>query len=254
MILKKIYRSFIVIFLFGFFGCGALILNFIIFPYISLFEKKENKRKVYCNIVHKSWKFFCDMIEKFGIIKINFENIEELKKLKSKIIVANHPSFIDIVILVGYLPNTICVAKKELRKNFFMGNIVKSLFLINDEDKDNLIKETTKLLNENFNIIVFPTGTRTETNKESKLYKGAATIALHTQTEIIPVFINCDSKFLAKNQCFCDAGENTVNYYFHINPTIKTIDYIKENLTNIQIRNRINSAIKENITKLTLPQ
>ena len=247
MILRKIFRSLVVVFLFGFFGCGAMILNFAIFPFIATFIKQEKRRHTYCKVVHKTWKFFCDLMQKSNCIKINFDSAEEIKNLKSKIIVANHPSFIDIVILIGYLPNTICVAKKELRKNFFMGNIVKSLFLINDENKEILIQETTKILDEGFNIIVFPTGTRTDTNTELKLHKGASLMALHTKTDIIPINIHCDKKFLAKNQCFCDANSQTINYNITVNNTITPTDYMQKNLTDIQIRNRINNAIKEGI-------
>ena len=154
----KLFRSFIVLFLFAFFGCGALIINYIVFPYISLFVKEEEKRKAYCNVIHTTWKFFCTMMQKAGTIKVELTNPEKIKNLKGKIIVANHPSYIDIVLLIGSVPNTICVAKKELKKNIFMGNIVKSLYLINDEESEKMLKNTDEIHKEGYNIVIFSVG------------------------------------------------------------------------------------------------
>ena len=244
----KLFRSFIVLFLFAFFGCGALIINYIVFPYISLFVKEEEKRKAYCNVIHTTWKFFCTMMQKAGTIKVELTNPEKIKNLKGKIIVANHPSYIDIVLLIGSVPNTICVAKKELKKNIFMGNIVKSLYLINDEESEKMLKNTVEILKEGYNIVIFPSGTRTQKNEPLKLHKGAALMALHTHCDIVPVHISCDYKFLAKHQKVYDAGEKPVTYTITINDEIKIEDFSKENLTQIQQRNRINETIKQKIS------
>lgn len=250
MYFLALWRSFIVLFLFAFFGVGALIISFLIFPYGSVFVKKERRKYFYSNVIHKTWKFFTAMMVKTGIIKVVIENAEKIENVRGKIIVANHPSFIDIVLLIGLLPDTVCIAKKELKKNFFMGNIVKSLYLINDEDNEKLLKESFEVLQKGFNIIIFPTGTRTVDTEELKLHKGASMIALHSKADILPVYINCDYKFLAKNQKIYDAGTKPVTYTITPNDEIKTEDFAKSNddLTKIQLRNRINQAIKEKIS------
>ncbi len=247
----KLLRSFVVLFLFAFFGCGAIIINYFVFPFISLFSKQEEKRKRYCCVVHKTWKFFCSMMEKANSIKVEIKNSEKLKNLSGKIIVANHPSFIDIVLLIGAIPNTVCVAKKDLKKNIFMGNIVKSLYLINDENTDDLIKETIDILKEGYNIVVFPSGTRTLENEPLKLHKGAALMAIHSQADILPINISCDYKFLAKHQKIYDASDRPITYTITINDEIKIAEFLQGNLTSIQQRNRINEVIKEKISAVS---
>ena len=248
MYILKLWRSFVVVFLFAFFGAGAILINYIVFPYISVFIKKEERRQHYCKVVHKTWKFFCDLMKKTGTIKVVLTNPEKLNNLHGKIITANHPSFIDIVLLIGLLPDTVCIAKKEIKKNIFMGNIVKSLYLINDEDNEQLLKDASEILSQGYNIVVFPTGTRTEEGKAMKLHKGAALMALHTKADVIPVHINCDYRFLAKHQKVYDAGIKPVTYTITVNEKIRTEEFLnKPELTNIQIRNRINTAIKERI-------
>ena len=146
------------------------------------------------------------------------------------------------------MPDTVCIAKKEIKKNIFMGNIVKSLYLINDEDNEQLLKDASEILSQGYNIVIFPTGTRTEEGKAMKLHKGAALMALHTKADVIPIHINCDYRFLAKHQKVYDAGIKPVTYTITVNEEIRTEEFLnKPELTNIQIRNRINTAIKERI-------
>lgn len=252
---SSVRRSFVVIFLFAFFGAGALLISYVIFPCIAIFEKKEKKKQSYSSVIHKTWRFFIQLMEKAGSIKVLLENPEKLEtetqqNTKGKIIVANHPSFIDIVLLIGLMPNTICIAKKELKKNFFMGNIVKSLYLINDQDNEKLLKDAVEVLNNGFNIVIFPTGTRTLEGEELKLHKGASMMALHAKADILPVYISCNYRFLAKNQKIYDAGKKPVQYTITVNELIKIDDFAKQNpnLTKIQLRNRVNKVIKEKIS------
>lgn len=252
MYFLRLCRSILITFLFSVFGAGAIILNYFVFPYISIFISEKKRRKSYCIVVHKTWKFFSDLMQKTGLIKVTFNNPEQLESLRGKIIVANHPSFIDIVILIGLLPNTLCIAKKEIKKNPFMGNIVKSLYLINDEDNDRMLNEAVEILNQGYNIIIFPTGTRTLEDEDLKLHKGAALMALHSSVDIIPIHISCDFKFLAKHQKFYDAGERIPVYTITVNKEIKIQDFKNQNLTPIQMRNRVNQAIKEKIKTVSM--
>ena len=133
-----------------------------------------------------------------------------------------------------------------------MSNIVSSLYLINDEDKEKLKQEADEVLKQGYNIVIFPTGTRTLEGEDMKLHKGAAMIAINSDAEIVPLHISCDYKFLAKNQKIYDADEKTVNYIITVNEKIVPSQYKKENLDDIKFRNLINSIIKERILKLTL--
>ena len=251
-LLRRLWRSLLITFLFSIFGAGAIFFNYILFPAISVFVKKENRRQKFCETIHKTWKYFTELMKKTGLIKVNFTNPEKLNNPHGKIIVANHPSFIDIVILIGFLPNTLCIAKKEIKRNLFMGNIVKSLYLINDEDNAEMLEESSEILNQGYNIIIFPTGTRTTDGEDLKLHKGAAVMALHTGADIIPIHISCDTKFLAKHQNFYDAGDKTPTYTITVNNEIKTSDFKEQNLTQIQKRNRVNQAIKEKIKSASM--
>ena len=106
----KFIRSIITTFCFIIFGIGAIFLNFLIFPFIK-------QDKIFCSkIIHKCWKYFTKFLILVGLIGVD---IKHLEKIENKVIVATHPSFIDIVILVGLFRNLFVLQKKNCFIIFF---------------------------------------------------------------------------------------------------------------------------------------
>ena len=177
-------------------------------------------------------------------IKVHIDG--NLSDIKGKVVVASHPSFIDIILLIGNMPLSLCLAKKSLLKNPVMRNIVKSLYIINDVDPEIFKQSAVEALKDGYNIIIFPTGTRTLPGEEVKIHKGAAQIAIAAGVDIVPVKIETDYPFLIKNHFPLDAGNKTVNYKLTVMPEIKISDFDRE-LTEIKLRNHICEKIKKYI-------
>ncbi len=239
----KFWRAFLVFLEIGLFGVGALTIGGIIFPLLSLFIKEDKRREYFSGIIHSSWKFFIWVIESTKVVKVNTNG--DLSNIKGKIVVASHPSLIDIILLIGQMPKSLCLAKKELLKNPVMRNIVKSLYIINDIEPEVFQKNALEALNDGYNIVIFPTGTRTLPGEDTKIHKGAAQLAIISGVNIVPINIKTDVPFLIKNHSPLDAGEKTVNYYLNILPEISPKDYNINTIGEIKARNHISAKIKE---------
>lgn len=239
----KLLRSILVLLEMILFALGALFIGCVLFPVLSVLKKDK---KVFAKIIHDSWNFFIKVMEKSGIIKVNVNG--NLSEIKGKIVVASHPSFIDIILLIGNMPQSLCLAKKSILKNPIMRNIVKSLYIINDIDPEEFKKSATEALKEGYNIVIFPTGTRTLPDEEIKIHKGAAQIAIASKVDIIPVKIETDYPFLIKNHFPLDANDKTVNYTLTIQEPIRLSDF-DSNLSEIKLRNQISQQIKELLTQ-----
>ena len=107
----KFWRAFLVFLEIGLFGIGALTIGGIIFPVLSLFIKEDKRREYFSGIIHSSWKFFIWVIESTKVVKVNTNG--DLSNIKGKIVVASHPSLIDIILLIGQMPKSLCLAKKN---------------------------------------------------------------------------------------------------------------------------------------------
>lgn len=241
----KILKVFLTIIEMLIFAAGALILSWIVFPVLSVFIKGEKQKKVFSNIIHKLWKFFTWLMSITKMVKVHAD--ENISKIQNKIIVASHPSLIDIVFLIGMIPNSLCLAKKELLYNPVMRNIVKSLYIINDIDPEIFKKSAKEVLDEGYNIIIFPTGTRTLPDEKIKIHKGAALLAISNNVNIVPIKITADFPFLAKHKNPLTVSNKTVNYYFKLMPEINIEDFKSKETDEIKLRNHISESIKQSI-------
>lgn len=240
----RIYRGLLVLLEMILFALGALYIGCVLFPVLSFKYKGKERREKFARIIKNSWKFFISVMENSKEIKVNIDG--NLSDIKGKVVVASHPSFIDIILLIGNMPLSLCLAKKSLLKNPVMRNIVKSLYIINDIDPEIFKQSAVEALKDGYNIIIFPTGTRTLPGEEVKIHKGAAQIAIAAGVNIVPVKIETDYPFLIKNHFPLDAGNKTVNYKLTVMPEIKISDF-DSGLSEIKLRNHITESIKEAI-------
>src|SRR5574344_2982062 len=203
--MKRI-RTFIVYLCFFIFGSGAAVINFIVFPVCKILFKGQRLIDFYDNTIHKSWKFFTWILIVTGLIRLHIKDIERIKNIKNKVIVSTHPSLVDVVILIGLIPKTTCFVKKKLLENPLLKNILNSIFITSDIEIEEFKIETKKMLDEGYNIIIFPTGTRYKYDGHLKLKKGAALIAANAKKNIVPIKITNDYDFLFSNKPVSDVG------------------------------------------------
>ncbi len=228
------------------FTVGAILLGILIFPTVKIFSKGEKDYKQRCAaIVNKLWCFLIKYLKLTQII--DFEYDKKITKIENKIIVASHPSFIDIVLLIALIPNSLCLVKTSILNNFIMRNIVKSLYITNDGTIDDFLAKSKKALDYGFNIIIFPTGKRVDEGEEVQIHKGAAKLSILTKKSIVPVKITTSEPFLTKNRSIFQIGKNIVKFKLEIGEEINPDECFEENMTEISLRNKICSIIKKKI-------
>lgn len=229
-----IFRSILTIFCFCIFGIGGFFIG-IFFAVYSLLFKKDN-RELFCKIIHYSWKMFVRLMEGLYLIKIDRSEIKKLEKVEGTIIIANHPSLIDVVLLVSFFPRTLCVVKGKLEHNFFIKKIIKSLYITNNENIEEFLKDTNTALNQGFNVIIFPEGTRSDYKKSPTLQRGFAQVAIRSNASILPIKITNIPKILGKKQKWFVANSKRSKYSFQVKPVIYQRDFFDTSLHKMAVK------------------
>lgn len=189
------------------FGLGGLVIGCVCFPLLAFFPRRWMRA-----LVRASYMLFVGAARVTGLFRVDISPADRalLAKTRGRVIVANHLTLIDIVILIAMLPDSTSIAKAAAKRNFFYSQIVRRIFLVND-DPASVLDEARRLLAQGVNVIVFPEGTRTPANAPyRKLRRGAAQIALHAGVPIRPILIGCDPPVLAKGQPWHDVADRTI--------------------------------------------
>ena len=208
----KIIRSLLCVFCFFVFGLGSLLLGGAMFPIVLLVCKPERQRKIFANTIHITWRFFVWLMCSLLLIKVKCPAGKQLKSLRGTIVIANHPSLIDVVILVSKIPNAVCVVKESLFKNFFTRKVIEKTYLSNTMPPEEFIARGADALSKGYNIIIFPEGTRTVPNRKIRLHRGFAYLQIATGAKILPIKITNTPPILGKLQPWWDIGKKTSVY------------------------------------------
>ncbi len=183
--LTHLWRIFATGICFSLFGLGGLFLTLFIFPIQKLLiSDKVKQKQVARKTVHHTFKWFIAFMGYSRIFQFNLEKAIQLNKLSGHLVLANHPSLIDVVVLISIIPNADCVVKAHLFKNPFLRGVVKNTGYISNADPEGLLEDCQASLVAGNNLIVFPEGTRTKPGKTIKFQRGAANIALRCQSDI----------------------------------------------------------------------
>lgn len=189
------------------FGLGGLVIGCICFPLLAFFSQRRMRA-----LVRASYRLFVGAARVTGLFRVSISAADRARfaRTRGRVIVANHLTLIDIVILIATLPDSTSIAKAAAKRNFFYSQIVRRVFLVND-DPARALDEAQRLLAQGVNVIVFPEGTRTPADAPArKLRRGAAQIALHANVPLLPIRIACDPPVLAKGQPWHDVADRTI--------------------------------------------
>jgi len=177
------------------FGLGSVVLTIIVLPPMRLFfHPKTRFQKYGRRFVSAALRFFVSIMHLLRIVDLEPDNRNSYRRLSSKIIVANHPSLLDVVMLFSLIPNADCIVNAYLSRNILTG-LARQLYILGSRDVEDIFQACTASLKQGNCLIVFPEGTRTRRFSKTILKKGAARIALATGYSILPVHIGGTDKF-----------------------------------------------------------
>ncbi|MEE9344097.1 MAG: lysophospholipid acyltransferase family protein [Methylococcales bacterium] len=208
---EYIYRVFATGICFVTFGCLAVLVWSISFPLISLLVAKSKRLRVAHLVAHYYFRFFIDWMRFLRVLSYEVTGEQQLSE-PGCLIVANHPSLIDIVFLISRVNNAVCIVRKELLNNPFMNSAIKCGGYVVNSDPEFLVADCVSVLQQQMSLIIFPQGTRTPLSQKIKFQRGSARIALQAHAKIIPVYIECQPPHLMKGQKWYNVPLNKPHY------------------------------------------
>jgi acyl-[acyl-carrier-protein]-phospholipid O-acyltransferase / long-chain-fatty-acid--[acyl-carrier-protein] ligase len=132
-------------------------------------------------------KFICKLLFR---VKIN--GLENIPSQNGLLIVANHESFLDGLLLGLFIPKRATfVAHTNVLKNFWFRQFLRlTPHLGVDPTSPYAMKKVIRLLEAGENVVIFPEGRITLTGSLMKVYDGPGFVAAKTGVQILPVRVD----------------------------------------------------------------
>ncbi len=180
---------------FTLFGLGTILISIVAFPIMKIFFwDKARFRKAGHHFISIMFRFFVCFMTVIRASHLTAKDKKKFRSLKSSIIVANHPSLLDVVMLISLIPDADCIVNSYLVGRNIVHFIVSNLYIPNSLPHAEIMEKCNSALKSGSCLIIFPEGTRSLSSGQNKFKKGAARVALASGCPIVPVYMGGNDK------------------------------------------------------------
>ena len=187
---------------FATFMTGGLLMTMTVFPLARIWPgSSEVKGRRIRRLVQLSFVAFVHWLRFLGVMhRPKITGLENVTGTGKCLIIANHPTLLDVVLLVSLIRDCNCVVKHSLWKHFWLGGVVRAAEYIPNFDGPQLIEGCQSGFRHGQPLIIFPEGTRSPENALHPFSRGAAQIALRAGVPVICAVFGCSPPTLMKHQ------------------------------------------------------
>jgi 1-acyl-sn-glycerol-3-phosphate acyltransferase len=181
------------------FSAGSGVLVFVLFPLLWMLPGGAAARQRRARwLIHKAFGLMVGVLRLGGVMTLDLSGVEFLRTGRNTLILANHPTLLDVVALLAIIPDATCVVKSALWRRPFVGGVVRAAGYICNDAPESFIEASAHALLAGGTLVIFPEGTRSRPGTPFHFQRGAAYVALRSHPEIVPVVISCDPPTLTK--------------------------------------------------------
>jgi len=219
----------------------------LVFPVLRLVPgtREETTDRIQ-RAIHFSFRFFIWFMHFIRVTeKPRFEGLERLGRSAPCLIIANHPTLIDVVALIACVPRVDCVVKKELWNNFFIRGIVSAADYIPNDGGVDIVAEGIRRIRSGRSIIFFPEGTRSPMGGLGPFNRGFAQIAVRTGCAMLPVTIRCDPPTLMKGQDLCEVSSRRPQWVFSFDEPMNVHRFYEPTNSKAIAARKLSAAVRQ---------
>lgn len=188
------------------FALMCLFWSVVSIPLVFLLPKRLGSR-IGRWVISFGFRAYLSALELSGIVKCDLSALDSLVGDRPLIVAPNHPSLIDVVLIVSRLPNVACIIKAKLWDQLIFGGSARLAGYIRNVSQSGLINDAAHELESGSHLLVFPEGTRTVDNDILPLKGGFALIAKRSGAPVQTVLIEINHPFLSKGRPLLEKPE-----------------------------------------------
>lgn len=201
--LYRAFRTFITVLVFAGFWLGCILVGWMFLPWVVLWPGSQKvKYQRGLGVMRRGFQFFHFMMWLFRLYK-RWSPSPHLRPRgvlpdRPAVIIANHPTLVDVTSIVSLFPNVVAVARPGLANNpLFKWGVRKCGFV---PVGTTMLAECEERLRMGFDVLIFPEGTRTPFGGPlHPFHRGAFELAVRAKAPIVMVTLSCVPSVLSKS-------------------------------------------------------
>lgn len=193
---------------FGWFLIGCVVLSIILVVLGILPLKKQTKQRIMMTLISAAIKSDYQIMWHVPTRWINKNPLD-----KPAILIANHSSFVDLMVMIGSSNKLLLVTNDWVWNSPLFGFFIRYVEYIHAKDETSWdLKKIQKKVDEGYSILIFPEGTRSLDGRIGRFKKGAFYLAEQLKLDIQPVVLHGIHHALRKGDFSVQKSLKTIKY------------------------------------------
>lgn len=192
----RLWRQLASGFSFLLFGVSGLLVGLLVVPFLWLLPP-ERRRRAARGVIRTFMRGFWATMRGLGLFDCEVQGARHLRE-SNILVIANHPTLIDAVLLIGAIPQVAVIAKGALADHPVTGPALRAAQYILNDDGPSMVEGSKDEFARQGRVLVFPESTRTTPGQPVTLQRGAANIAARTNCRLVVVTIRVTEPLLHK--------------------------------------------------------
>lgn len=219
---------------FAVFAALALGLALVVLPIDRRLRPRRAELRAQ-RAIHLCSRFYLGLVEVLGVLRIQVQGRERLPPGPC-VVVANHPTLFDVILLCALMPQLDCVVKASWARNVFLRGLTRSAGYVRGDSTRQLLRQCLERLAAGRSLLIFPEGTRSPRGGLGRFERGAAHVALAAGRPLLPVLLGCRPTILSKGQKWYDLGARPVQVTIRVGQAIHPEPFVSSRQLNDELR------------------
>jgi 1-acyl-sn-glycerol-3-phosphate acyltransferase len=226
--LERVVRVAGTAFMFATFGIGAVLIANVMLPVLARVRRSGVAPEIAAQQwLQRAFAAFIRLGEKLHLWEVDARGVERLS-MPGILVVANHPTLMDVVFLLSFMPQGHCVVKKAAWSNPALRWIVSTAGYIPNDDGELVVDACAARLRAGESVVLFPEGSRSPLVGLRPFKRGAAHVALRSGCPVVPVLVDCTPPALKKGQPIWTMPGRRLRFTFDVGEPIYAKDLVSE--------------------------
>lgn len=178
--------------------------------------------------LNRGFGTFAAFLRDTKLIRYPLISMPDAYRGRAVLVVANHPTLADIILLLACMPELTTVVKAEWYRSFLLGPMLRGTDYIpgpgyeGDDEAAELtpvVARIEEMLRKGVPVVVFPEGTRSGPAGSAdfglrRFRRGAVEAAVRAGVPVLPIFITVDPPLMSKGMTIWDMPDDTARFGF----------------------------------------
>jgi 1-acyl-sn-glycerol-3-phosphate acyltransferase len=157
-----------------------------------------------------------------GLMELDLRALDALNGRTRLLLVANHPSMIDVFLVLSRVRRVTCLMKASIGTNLFLAVGAYLAGYVSNRSSERLLREAVAALRSGDLLLAFPEGTRTTRQPLNPIKPGFAVIARRAQAPLQPILLLTNSPYLSKGWKIWRPPQFPVRYQARLGADLST--------------------------------